>query len=159
MNAEPQKQDSTDGRTDSAAALALPTEVSKVIEKLPDQEAKGLLSIFLARSTTTFGPDAETAKILSEAEIHEEECRLKAYQAALQNRETQSQRDHDYRKKRLNHQTSLSAIVLLVTVGGVIAGLGLSATGNSTIGNPVLIASFTLLSSLAGKLLTGREKE
>jgi hypothetical protein len=77
----------------------------------------------------------------------------------LQNRETQSQRDHDYRKKRLNHQTSLSAIVLLVTVGGVIAGLGLSATGNSTIGNPVLIASFTLLSSLAGKLLTGREKE
>ena len=103
MSTEPGKPISADGKTDSAL-VPLPPEVSRVIEKLPDQEAKGLLSIFLARSTTTFGPDPETAKILSEAEINEEQCRLKAYQGALQNKETQSQRDHEYRKKKLNHK-------------------------------------------------------
>ena len=53
----------------------------------------------------------------------------------------------------------MSVIVLVVTVAGLIAGLALSASGNSSIGNPVLIASFTLLSSLAGKLLAGKDKD
>jgi hypothetical protein len=140
-------------------ATPLPPEVKQVIEKLPSQEAKTLLSILIARSSTTFGPDPETAKVLSEAEIHEEECRLKAYQSMLQNREAQSQRDHDFRKKRLNHQTGMTTVILLVTVGGVVAGLTLNAYGNSGVGNPVLVGSFGMLSALAGKMLASRDKD
>lgn len=40
---------------------------------------------------------------------------------------------------------------LLVTVAGVGSGLALTVAGNSAIGNPVLIASFTMLSGLAAK--------
>jgi hypothetical protein len=91
--------------------------------------------------------------------MHEENCRLQAYQASLQNREEQSKRDHEFRKKKLNHSTALMITVVVVTIGGVGGGLILSVTGNSSLGNPVLVASFTLLSSLAGKLLGSRDKD
>jgi hypothetical protein len=122
-------------------------------------EAKTLLSIFLARSSTTFGPDPETAKIIAESEMHQEECRLKAYQSSLANKEAQAQRDHEFRKKRLNHNTAKSAVVLTVVVAGVVAGLVLSAIGNAAIGTPVLIASFTMLSGLGGKLIKSDDNE
>lgn len=91
--------------------------------------------------------------------MHEEECKLKAFQSSLQNREAQSGRDHDFRKKKLNHQTGLTVTVLFATIGGVGGGLFLSATGNTSLGNPVLIASFTMLTTLAGKLLASRDKD
>jgi len=121
-------------------ALAVPLEVKQAIENLPPQEAKGLLSIFLARTTTTFGPDPETAKIIAQSEMHEEDCRLQAYQAALQNKETQGQRDHDFRKKKLNHQTAMAVIVLCAATG--LIGLGIyiqvTQTGNSLGGYLIL---------------------
>jgi len=89
--------------------------------------------------------------------MHEEECRLKGYQASLQNREEQNKRDHEFRKKRLNHQTVLTVVVLVVTVAGLGGGLYLSSSGNASLGNPVLAASFTVMVGLAGKLLAGRD--
>ena len=111
----------------------------------------------VSRTTFGFGPDPETAKILAQTEIHEEECRLKGFQASLQNREEQNKRDHEFRKKRLNHQTALMVIVLAVTVVGIGGGLFLSSTGNTSLGNPVLAASFTVMVGLAGRLLAGRD--
>jgi len=98
-------------------------------------------------------------KVISETEIHEENCKLQAYQASLVNRDKQAERDHDFRKRKLNHQSAMNAAVLLVTIGGVGGGLYLSATGNSAIGNPVLIASATMLSAIGGKLLSARDKD
>lgn len=155
-SAQPKPQDDP---KDGSLAVSVPEEVQQVIEKLPASEAKGLLSIFLARSTTTFGPDPETAKTIAQAEMHEEECRLKGYQSSLANKESQSQRDHEYRKKKLNHRTGMSAVVLTVSVAGVVAGLALAVTGNTALGNPVLIAAFTMLSGMSGKLLRSADDD
>jgi hypothetical protein len=139
--------------------LALPSPVLNALKKVPDEDAKAVLQVALSKTTFGFGPDPETAKTIAQAEMHEENCRLQAYQASLQNREEQSKRDHEFRKKKLNHSTALMITVVVVTIGGVGGGLILSVTGNSSLGNPVLVASFTLLSSLAGKLLGSRDKD
>jgi hypothetical protein len=137
----------------------LPPPILNALEKVPDQDAKAILSVALSKTTLGFGPDPETAKTLAQTEMHEEECRLKAFQASLQNREEQSKRDHEFRQKKLNHQTALTLTILTVTIGGIGGGLVLSATGNSPLGNPVLVASFTVLTTLAGKLLASRDKD
>lgn len=113
----------------------------------------------VSRTTFGFGPDPETAKILAQTEIHEEECKLKGFQASLQNREEQNKRDHEFRKKKLNHQTGLTVTILTVTIAAIGGGLVLSITGNPALGNPVLIASFTVMTTLAGKLLASRDKD
>lgn len=136
---------------------SLPVPLRRALDQIPDEEARAVLSVALSR--TTVGPDPETAKIAANAEMHEEECKLKAYQASLQNRELQNQRDHQYRTKRLNHSTLLTVIILSVTILGIGTGLTLSIQGNSAIGNPILAASFTMLSGLAGKLLASRDKD
>ena len=117
------------------------------------------MSVALSKTTFGFGPDPETAKTLARAEMHEEDCRLEAFKSNLHNREEQNKRDHDFRKKRLNHQTCLTVTVLVVTIAGIGFGLFLSVTGNPTIGTPVLVASFTMLSGLTGKLLSSRDKD
>ena len=89
----------------------LPPPILHALEKVPDQDAKAILSMAISRTTFGFGPDPETAKVLAQTEIHEEECRLKGFQASLQNREEQNKRDHDFRKKKLNHQTGLTVTV------------------------------------------------
>jgi hypothetical protein len=137
----------------------LPPPILSALEKVPDQDAKAILSMAISRTTFGFGPDPETAKVLAQTEMHEEECRLKGFQASLQNREEQNRRDHEFRKKKLNHQTGLTVTVLAVTVGGIGGGLFLSATGNQALGNPVLIASFTVMTTLAGKFLASRDKD
>ena len=140
-------------------SLTLPPPIINALKKVPDEDAKAVLQMAISRTTLGFGPDPETAKTIAQAEMHEENCRLQAFQASLQNREEQSKRDHEFRKKKLNHSTGLMVTVVVVTIGGIGGGLVLSATGNSTLGNPVLVASFTLLSSLAGKLLGSRDKD
>jgi len=137
----------------------LPPLILHALEKVPDQDAKAILSMAISRTTFGFGPDPETAKVLAQTEMHEEECRLKGFQASLQNREEQNKRDHEFRKKKLNHQTGLTVAVLAVTVGGIGGGLFLSVTGNQALGNPVLIASFTVMTTLAGKFLASRDKD
>ncbi len=145
---------------DSISSVSIPESVQAVLEKVSDKETRQQLSILLSRTTTFgFGPDPETAKILSAAESHQEECKLKAFQSSLANKEAQSQRDHEFRKKRLNHQTCQSLIILLVIVAGVMAGLYFTITGNPSLGTPILVASFTMLSGLASRLLASRDKD
>jgi len=150
------EQTKSEAKSDETAerevASDLPPEARRAIETIRPEEAKGLLSIFLARSTTTFGPDPETAKILAQAEMHEEECRLKGYQASLQNKELQSQRDHALRMKRLNHETAMQVVVLIVAVIGIGVGLYLSISGNALLGSNILVASvLTMLYIVSGK--------
>lgn len=146
----------------SAAPIApnLPPDSQEALEKaLEAGGPKALLAFFTAirSNTTTFGPDPETAKVIAQKEMHEEECRLKGYQSSLENREKQNQRDHEYRKKKLNHQSFMTGVVLLVSVVGIGAGLYLYVSGNHEVGGPVLAASLTLLSSMAGKLLSSNK--
>jgi hypothetical protein len=140
-------------------AVPLPRPILNALEKVPDEAAKAVLSVALSRTSVGFGPDPETAKTLAQTEMHEEDCKLKAFQCSLQNREEQSKRDHEFRKKKLNHQTSLTVVVMIVTIGGVAGGLVLSSTGNPSLGNPILAASFVVLATLAGKLLASRDKD
>lgn len=141
------------------ADLAIPIPILNALDKVPDKDAKALLSLAVSKTTFGFGPDPETAKIIAQAEMHEEECRLKAFRSSLQNRELQGQRDHEFRKQKLNHQSLQTVLVLTITIAGISVGLWLSTTGAKEIGNPVLVASFTLLSGLAGKLLSSRDKD
>lgn len=130
----------------------IPHVVLEAAEKLAQQDPKTLLSIFLAKSTTSFGPDPETAKIMADAEMHEEDCKLKGYQSTLQNRDQQNQRDHEFRLKRLSHETAMQIIVLLTAVGGAGAGLYLLLKGNAVVGGNILVASvMTILYVLGGK--------
>jgi hypothetical protein len=142
-----------------STSSTLPQPLLHALEMIPDKEAKAILAVALSKTTYGFGTDPETAKTMAEAEMHEEECRLKAFQAQLVNREQQAVRDHDFRKKKLNHSTTLLVVILIVTIGGVGGGLVLSSTGNPALGNPVLTASLTMLSALAGKLLSSRDKD
>ena len=129
-------------------------------EKLAEQDPKTLLSIFLAKSTTSFGPDPETARIIAESEMHGEDCKLKGYQATLQNRDQQNQRDHVFRLKRLQHETAMQIIVLVAAVCGSGVGLYLVVEGHTGVGGNVLVASvMTILYVLGGRspLLKGKD--
>lgn len=146
----------------TSGAIPLQPEEEKALEKaLEAGGPKALQAIFTAvrSTTTTFGPDPETAKVMAQAEMHEEDCRLKGYQSSLENRDRQNQRDHEYRKKKLNHQSLMTSAILAVSVAGLVGGLALSVSGNASLGNPVLIASLTLLSSLSGKLISSKDKD
>jgi putative Mn2+ efflux pump MntP len=48
---------------------------------------------------------------------------------------------------------------MLVAIIGVCGGIFLSVTGKEALGTPVLIGSFTMLSTLAGKFIGGSNKE
>jgi hypothetical protein len=97
--------------------------IEKALEKVPDQDARALLSMAVSRTSFGFGPDPETMKVIAETEVHEETCRLEAYKATLVNKDKQSERDHEFRKRKLNHQTALTVGVLLV--GALLIGFGI----------------------------------
>ena len=137
----------------------LPAPIESALSKVPDTDARTILSLALSRTSFGFGPDAESMKIMAETEIHQETCQLQAYQASLTNRDKQAERDHDFRRRKLNHQSLMTSAFVLVTICGVGAGLYLAATGNTSVGTPVLIASATLLSTIGGRLLPGRDRE
>jgi hypothetical protein len=157
--AEPSSPDSAKTDQSITSSGVLPTAIENALSKVPDKEARSTLSMAISRTSFGFGPDAETMKVMAETEVHEETCRLEAFKSSLANRDKQAERDHEFRKKKLNHQSLLTASVALVTIGGIGSGLMLSMNGNSTLGNPVLIASFTVLTTLAGKLLSSRDKD
>lgn len=155
-----QPADGGNGRKSESRQSVLPPPIENALSKIPDADARTILSLALSsRTSFGFGPDAETMKVMAETEIHEETCRLQAYQASLANRDKQAERDHDFRKRKLNHQSLMTGTFVLVTICGVGAGLYLAATGNTAVGTPVLIASATLLSTIGGRLLPGRDKE
>ena len=137
----------------------LPAPIENALSKVPDTDARTILSLALSRTSFGFGPDADSMKIMAETEMHQETCQLQAYQASLSNRDKQAERDHDFRRRKLDHQSLMTGAFLLVTICGVGAGLYLAATGNTSVGTPVLIASATMLSTIGGRLLPGRDKD
>lgn len=112
---------------------------------------KDLLSVFGAFSRTTTGPDPETAKILASVEMKAEDNRLRAYEATLRNRDEQSKRDDAFRRKRLNHESALQAVVVMAALIGIGLGTWLKISGQE-MGGYIVIASFTILvSAINGK--------
>jgi hypothetical protein len=91
-----------------------PQKVAEALNKVVDPEAKVTLAVALSRTSYGFGPDPETAKIIADGEMHEENCRLEGYKASLDNRDKQNERDHDFRKRRLNRETAMALSVLAV---------------------------------------------
>jgi hypothetical protein len=123
-----------------------PQKIAEALSKVFDPEAKMTLSVALSsRTSYGFGFDPETAKIISDTEIHEENCRLEGYKASLSNRDKQNDRDHDFRKRRLNRDFSMSLAVLVVALLGAGTGLYLIVKGTTTIGSNVLIASIGII--------------
>jgi len=137
-----------------ASQTTLPPEAEKALEKVAQEGGpKALAAVVAAFSrTTNFGPDPETARILAETERHSEELRLQGYKASLENREKQNSRDHQFRCKRMNHETAMRMVVLAVFVVGVGVGLYQITSGNSQVGSPVLVASIMgVLQILSGR--------
>jgi hypothetical protein len=126
-------------------ARILSTTLAEALSKIADPEAKAMLSIALSRTTLGFGPDPETAKILADSEMHQEDCRLKGYTAQLQNKDSQNSRDHDFRCKRLNREFAMNIAVLVASITGAVTGLYLLVQGHSQIGSNLLIASAGIL--------------
>jgi hypothetical protein len=99
------------------------SKIAEALSKIPDVDAKAMLSIALSKTTLGFGPDPETARIIAESEMHEEDCRLKGYTAQLQNKDLQSSRDHEFRCKRLNREFAMTISVLAASIAGAATGL------------------------------------
>jgi hypothetical protein len=145
--------------TAAEAAAVVPAEyiAAKELEKLP-AEMKTVVSVMAAFIRSSSGPDPETAKIVAETERHEESCKLEGYKETLKTRDKQGERDHEFRKKRLNHDTAKNMILTAVSVVGIIVGLYLLVIQkDSSVGTPILVASFMAL--LGGKSLLPKEKD
>jgi len=141
----PSKVDPLATESSSALVSPPPQKIAEALSKVGDPEAKLTLSVALSRTSYGFGPDPETAKIISDGEIHEENCRLEAYKASLQNRDKQNERDHDFRKRRLNRDFSMSLAVLITALIGAGTGLYIITQGNTSVGSNVLIASIGII--------------
>ena len=127
------------------SAPTLPNASAAEIERLPP-EMKTVVSIMAGMHRSTSGPDPDTARAIAQAEMHEESCRLQGYKESLKTRDKQNERDHDYRKKKLNHETIKNVIVLIVCVVGIVVGLYLLvAKGRDTLGTGLLVAAFMTL--------------
>jgi hypothetical protein len=132
-----------------------PTEAE--IEKLP-QEMKTAISIMAGFFRSTSGPDPETAKLMAQTEMHEESCKLDGYKQSLVTRDQQNQRDHEFRTKKLNHDTIKSVIMIVVCLAGILCGLYLLvAKQNSAVGTPLLVAAFVAL--MGGKSFFPKDKD
>lgn len=118
------------------------------LEGLAPDIKSSIYATFYSLFRSSTGPDPETAKIVAETERHEETCRLDGYKQQLVVRDKQSERDHEFRKKRLNHATVLAIIIMSTCVVGVIAGLYLLvAKGQTTVGTGILVACFSTLTT------------
>lgn len=148
---------SKDATVDPPVGVTAEYVAAKELEKLPP-EMKTVVSVMAAFIRSSTGPDPETAKIVAETEMHEESCKLDGYKETLKNRDLQNERDHKFRVKRLNHETAKSMILALVCIAGIITGLYLLvAKNNSSVGTPLLVASFMAL--VGGKSLFPKDKE
>lgn len=129
----------------TSPAVSPQSKIAEALNKIPDVDAKAILSIALSKTTLGFGPDPETAKVIAESEMHEEDCRLKGYTAQLQNKDLQSSRDHEFRCKRLNREFAMAISVLIASIAGAGIGLYLLIERHTQIGSNLLIASAAIL--------------
>jgi hypothetical protein len=83
------------------------------IQKL-SPEMKTTVSVIAGMFRSISGPDPETSRIVAQSEMHEETCKLEGYKESLRIRDKQNERDHEFRKKRLNHETLKNVVVLAV---------------------------------------------
>ncbi len=149
--------------TDLAALHAESREAStsnltSEIESLPP-EMRTMVSVMTGFFRGNSGPDAETAKIMADAEMHEETCKLEAYTHAMRNRDQQNERDHRFRMKRLGYDNVRSILIGLACLAGIVCGLYLTVKlGNSSVGNPILVASFLALLGIKPSFAS-KEKE
>lgn len=143
--------------TDQPAETAAEYLPAKALEKLPP-ETRDVVSVIAGFFRSTTGPDPETAKIVAESEMHEESCKLEGYRETVKLRDKQSERDHEFRKKKLNHETGKALLIILVAVAGIIAGLYLLvAKNNSAVGTPLLVAGFMALIGEKSAFPKGRD--
>jgi hypothetical protein len=130
----------------------------KDIEKLPP-EMKTIVSVIAGLFRSTSGPDPETSRIVAESEMHEETCKLEGYKESLKIRDKQNGRDHEFRQKRLNHETFRNTLISAVCVIGICTGLYLLVVKkDELVGSNILIASFLALLE-GGKLISHRDKD
>ncbi|MGD0829435.1 MAG: hypothetical protein ABR907_00735 [Terracidiphilus sp.] len=112
------------------------------------------ISTFMAQFRS--GPDPAVATILAETERHSEDNNLAGYRATLEQRDRDSQRNHEFRLEQLKHSAHEKKVVLYCSVAALVIGGTLSVTGNSQFGNPIMTAALTLLITLiSGKLKIG----
>src|ERR1700761_1601859 len=104
-------------KVEESPSAIVPQYLTTEIEKLPT-EMKTMVSVMAGIFRSTSGPDPETSKIVAQSEMHEETCRLEGFKESLKTRDNQNVRDHEFRKKRLNHQTALSLVITIVCVCG-----------------------------------------
>lgn len=144
-------------KPDNTPATSAEYIAATALEKLPP-ETRDVVSVIAGFFRSTTGPDPETAKIVAESEMHEESCKLEGYKETLKTRDKQSARDHEFRTKKLNHETAKAMLIATVCVAGIVSGLYLLvAKGNSEVGTPLLVASFMAL--LSGKSLFSKDKD
>ena len=141
--------------TPVSSTLTLPPE----LDQLPADVKSSMFSMMMSliiRNTT--GPDPETSRIVAQSEMHEESCRLDGYKESLHTKDKQNDRDHEFRKKQLKHETAKSMTVALVCIAGIVTGLYLIVAKNdSSVGTPLLVASFMAL--IGGKSLLPKDKD
>jgi len=146
------------GTAPSSEAVPEYIAPEKALEKLDKPQLVSLAAAFFS-SKTTFGPDPESAKLMAQTEMHHETCRLEAYKKNLENQESDSKRDHEYRTKRLNHDTILMVVVLLLAIAGAGTGLYLTVSEHSQVGSNILIASVALIWYIIGGKNPFQKKE
>jgi hypothetical protein len=137
------------GNAAPAENQTITPEYVPALEKLDKPELVSLAAAFFS-SKTTLGPDPETAKLMAQTEMHHETCRLEAFKKNLENQSQDGKRDHEYRLKRLNYDTILMGMVLLLALAGAGTGLYLTVSDHSALGSNILIASVALIYYIIG---------
>jgi len=136
-----------------ATQQLIPSEAAKEVlekrlEQLPAQELVG--QFFAAISRTSIGPDPETARIMGQTEMHAESAKLEAYKKNLENRDKQSDRDHDYRCRKLQEDSRNLKIVLGAALVGCVGGVTLLVVGHPVVGSNLLLGSAATIYSIVG---------
>jgi hypothetical protein len=135
--------------------ISLPPQLQNLNGDAKAELFSMIASISLRNMT---GPDPETARVAAQSEMHEETCRLEGYKKSLESKDNQNERDHEFRKKKLNHQTGLSLLFYSVCVAGIAVGLFLFVQEHErSVGSNIVTACFVAL--LGGKALFSKEKE
>lgn len=119
--------------------------IPEELENLPP-EMKAAFSVMAGVFRSSTGPDPDTARIVAESEMHEESCRLEAYKENLKTRDRQNDRDHEFRKKKLNHESAKQILIIAVSIIGIVVALYLLvAKGKQTLGTALLVGAFMTL--------------
>lgn len=142
---DPSLDSGSGDRSDRVLADVLPAKVQEAIKQIPDKQMQAELSVALSRTTFGFGPDPQMAKVMAQAEMHEETCRLEGYKVSQQTRDKQNERDHDYRNRKLEREFWMSMLVLVTALAGAGTGIYFIASGNTIVGSNLLTGSIGII--------------